>query len=128
MTKRNRSCPSVCGLVHDITGRGGITDIHTVISWSMHMRDILAPLHDHKGRRTPSEASRAYFLLVMVMSVTVGYNAAKGNLLLGAACSLGIATMLLNVGWLILNTIGETRTSVALTGAVTRMNDMDEEE
>tara|TARA_Y100001934_G_C12061849_1_gene635760 strand:- start:113 stop:307 length:195 start_codon:yes stop_codon:yes gene_type:complete len=64
----------------------------------------------------------------MVMSVTVGYNAAKGNLLLGAACSLGIATMLLNVGWLILNTIGETRTSVALTGAVTRMNDMDEEE
>ena len=92
------------------------------------MRDLLAPLHDHKGRKTPSEASRAWFVLVMILSITVGLSASGGNLVIGSACGLVVATALLNIGWLFLNTIGEGRESVALTEAVTRMSDMNESE
>ena len=92
------------------------------------MRDPLAPLHDHKGRKTPSEASRAWFILVMILSLIVGLSASGGNIVIGSACGLVMATALLNIGWLFLNTIGEGRETVALTKAVTRMSDMNESE
>jgi hypothetical protein len=92
------------------------------------MRDLLAPLHDHKGRKTPSEASRVWFILVMILSLIVGLSASGGNIVIGSACGLVMATALLNIGWLFLNTIGEGRQTVALTKAVTRMSDMNESE
>lgn len=92
------------------------------------MRDLLAPLHDHKGRKTPSEASRAWFILVMTFSLIAGLAASEGNIVVGSACGLVIATTLLNIGWFLLNTLGEGRKTVALTGAVTRMPDMSEAE
>ena len=92
------------------------------------MRDLLAPLHDHKGRKTPSEASRVWFILVMILSLIVGLSASGGNIVIGSACGLVLATALLNIGWLFLNTIGEGRETVALTKAVTRMSDMNESE
>ncbi|MAM82712.1 MAG: hypothetical protein CL989_02340 [Euryarchaeota archaeon] len=92
------------------------------------MPDLLAPLHDHKGRKTPSEASRAWFVLVMILSLVVGLSASDGNIVIGSACGLVMATALLNIGWFFLNTIGEGRETVALTKAVTRMSDMNESE
>ncbi|DAC24419.1 MAG TPA: hypothetical protein D7H76_04865 [Candidatus Poseidoniales archaeon] len=92
------------------------------------MRDLLAPLHDHKGRKTPSEASRVWFILVMILSLIVGLSASGGNIVIGSACGLVMATALLNIGWLFLNTIGEGRETVALTKAVIRMSDMNESE
>ena len=92
------------------------------------MRDLLAPLHDHKGRKTPSEASRVWFMLVMIFSLIVGFSVSGGNIVIGSACGLVMATALLNIGWLFLNTIGEGRETVALTKAVTRMSDMNESE
>jgi len=92
------------------------------------MRDLLAPLHDHKGRKTPSEASRVWFILVMILSLIVGLSASGGDIVIGSACGLVMATALLNIGWLFLNTIGEGRETVALTKAVTRMSDMNESE
>ena len=92
------------------------------------MRDLLAPLHDHKGRKTPSEASRVWFILVMILSLIVGLSASGGNIVIGSACGLVMATALLNIGWLFLNTIGEGRETVALTKAVSRMSDMNESE
>ncbi len=73
------------------------------------MRDLLAPLHDHKGRKTPSEASRVWFMLVMIFSLIIGLSASGGNIVIGSACGLVMATALLNIGWLFLNTIGEGR-------------------
>ena len=69
------------------------------------MRDLLAPLHDHKGRKTPSEASRAWFILVMIFSLIAGLAASEGNIVVGSACGLVIATALLNIGWFLLNTL-----------------------
>ena len=92
------------------------------------MRDLLAPLHDHKGRKTPSEASRVWFILVMILSLIIGFSASGGDIVIGSACGLVMATALLNIGWLFLNTIGEGRETVALTKAVTRMSDMNESE
>ena len=92
------------------------------------MRDLLAPLHDHKGRRTPSEASRAWFLLVIIASLAGGQAYAEGNIVIGVACGLTIATILLNIGWLILNTVGENRAPIALTSAIIRMSETDESE
>ena len=92
------------------------------------MRDLLAPLHDHKGRKTPSEASRVWFMLVMIFSLIVGFSVSGGNIVIGSACGLVMATALLNIGWLFLNTIGEGRETVALTKAVSRMSDMNESE
>lgn len=94
----------------------------------MYVRDLLAPLHDHKGRKTPSEASRVWFVLVMAVSLAAGLTAAGGNIVIGSACGLVMATALLNIGWLFLNTVGEGRETVALTKAVTRMSDMNESE
>ena len=92
------------------------------------MRDLLAPLHDHKGRKTPSEASRVWFVLVMILSLITGLSVSGGDIVIGSACGLVMATALLNIGWLFLNTIGEGRETVALTKAVTRMSDMNESE
>ena len=92
------------------------------------MRDLLAPLHDHNGRKTPSEASRVWFILVMILSLIVGLSASGGNIVIGSACGLVMATALLNIGWFFLNTIGEGRETVALTKAVTRISDMNESE
>ena len=92
------------------------------------MRDLLAPLHDHKGRKTPSEASRVWFILVMILSLIIGLSVSGGNIVIGSACGLVMATALLNIGWLFLNTIGEGRETVALTKAVIRMSDMNESE
>jgi len=92
------------------------------------MRDLLAPLHDHKGRKTPSEASRVWFIFVMTVSLAVGLTVSGGDIVIGSACGLVMATALLNVGWFLLNTIGEGRETVALTKAVTRMSDMNESE
>ena len=92
------------------------------------MRDLLAPLHDHKGRKTPSEASRVSFIFVMTVSLAVGLTVSGGDIVIGSACGLVMATALLNVGWFLLNTIGEGRETVALTKAVTRMSDMNESE
>lgn len=68
--------------------------------------------------------------------VLVGYNRqfsgwqayAAGNIVIGAACGLTIATILLNIGWLILNTVGENRAPIALTSAIIRMSETDESE
>ena len=92
------------------------------------MRDLLAPLHDHKGRKTPSEASRVWIIFVMTVSLAVGLTVSGGDIVIGSACGLVMATALLNVGWFLLNTIGEGRETVALTKAVTRMSDMNESE
>ena len=92
------------------------------------MPDLLAHLHDHKGRKTPSEASRAWFVLVMILSLVVGLRVSEGNMVIGFGCGLVMATALLNIGWFFLNTIGESRETVALTKAVTRMSDMNESE
>ena len=64
----------------------------------------------------------------MILSLIVGLSASGGNIVIGSACGLVLATALLNIGWLFLNTIGEGRETVALTKAVTRMSDMNESE
>ena len=87
------------------------------------MRDLLAPLHDHKGRKTPSEASRVWFVLVMAVSLAAGLTAAGGNIVIGSACGLVMATALLNIGWLFLNTVGEGRETVALTMVMSTFSD-----
>ena len=67
-------------------------------------------------------------MLVMIFSLIIGLSASGGNIVIGSACGLVMATALLNIGWLFLNTIGEGRETVALTKAVTRMSDMNESE
>ena len=64
----------------------------------------------------------------MAVSLATGLSVAGGNIVIGSACGLVMATALLNIGWLFLNTVGEGRETLALTKAVTRMSDMTESE
>lgn len=64
----------------------------------------------------------------MAVSLATGLSVAGGNIVIGSACGLVMATALLNIGWLFLNTVGEGRETLALTKAVTRMSDMNESE
>ena len=62
---------------------------------------LFKPLSDQNGTKTPSWASRVWFLIVMFGTGTYVWLQISQNLAIWSLCTLVISTVLLNVGWLI---------------------------
>ena len=62
---------------------------------------LFKPLSDQNGTKTPSWASRVWFLIVMFGTGAYVWLQITQNLAIWSLCTLVVATLLLNVGWII---------------------------
>ena len=72
---------------------------HSEIPFLRHM--LFNPLSDQNGIQTPSWASRLWFLFVMIGTGAYVWLQVSQNPVIWSLCTLIVATLLLNVGWVI---------------------------
>lgn len=73
-----------------------------------------SPRIDQTGNKTPSKASRIWFIFIISLSIYLGWHYSASNLGVWFLCSLTMATLLLNLGWLIFSKMSEKYDSVEL--------------
>ena len=73
-----------------------------------------SPRRDQTGNKTPSTASRIWFILIISFSIYLGWYYSPDNLGIWLLCSLTMATLLLNLGWIIFSRISEKYDPVEL--------------
>ena len=59
---------------------------------------LLAPRIDHRGMSTPSEASRLFLILTLVLTGWWAWGATEGNLVVWFSLTLLVATPILTLG------------------------------
>ena len=79
---------------------------------------LLAPRVDHRGWKTPSEASRILFLLVLVSTAVWSWPLSNGIIYMWATLVLLISTPILTLGWIVLSFASQNRESRKLTPSV----------
>ncbi|MBF26214.1 MAG: hypothetical protein CMA98_00180 [Euryarchaeota archaeon] len=79
---------------------------------------LLAPRIDHRGWKTPSEASRILFLLVLVSAAVWSWPLSNGIIYMWATLVLLISTPILTLGWIVLSFASQNRESRKLTPSV----------
>gem|GEM_PF-2131067 len=62
---------------------------------------LFKPLSDQNGTKTPSWASRVWFLIVMFGTGAYVWLQVSQNPVIWSLCTLVVATLLLNIGWII---------------------------
>ncbi|DAC48165.1 MAG: hypothetical protein CMA62_05295 [Euryarchaeota archaeon] len=79
---------------------------------------LLAPRRDHRGWKTPSEASRI-LLVVVVLGVSYwAWPVTEGNIVMWVGTVIMVSTALLTVGWWILSLAARGREPRILTTSV----------
>ncbi len=73
-----------------------------------------SPRRDQSGNKTPSSASRLWFILVISFSIYLGWYYSATNWGIWFLCSLTTATVLLNIGWIVFSRISEKYEPVEL--------------
>ncbi len=82
---------------------------------------MLAPREDHRGWKTPNEASRILFLLVLVAVSIWAWPLAEGMIYMWATLVLLVSTPILTLSWIILSYASQNRSSRKLTPAVGKL-------
>ena len=86
--------------------------------YNSHLIMSNSPLHsprrDQIGNKTPSAASRLWFIFIISFSIYLGWHYSANNMGIWFLCSLTMATLLLNIGWLIFSKISEQYDPVEL--------------
>lgn len=86
--------------------------------YNSHLIMSNSPLHsprrDQIGNKTPSTASRLWFIFIISFSIYLGWHYSANNIGIWFLCSLTMATLLLNIGWLIFSKISEQYDPVEL--------------
>ena len=62
--------------------------------------NLLSPIRNHDGIDTPNNASRIWFLLVLIISLILSWRISKGDIVMVSICTFIFSTVLLNLGWL----------------------------
>jgi hypothetical protein len=79
---------------------------------------LLAPRIDHRGMSTPSEASRLFLILTLVLTGWWAWGVTEGNLVVWFSLTLLIATPILTLGWYLLSLAARHRSGELLTPKV----------
>jgi len=83
---------------------------------------LFAPRLDHRGWSTPSEASRIYFIIVMVFTIIYSWNLANSNFIVFLCLTMLISTPILSLGWWIISIIGNGMKPKLLVESVSRVD------
>lgn len=79
---------------------------------------LFAPRVDHRGWKTPGEASRIFFLLVIASVSIWAWPVSNGIVYMWALLVILISTPILSLGWWLLSILGRRRQPRKLTSAV----------
>jgi len=82
------------------------------------LNKLFAPRIDHRGMSTPSEASRIFLILTLVLVGVWSWFETEGHLVVWFSLTLLIATPILSIGWYILSLIAKNRRGELLTPKV----------
>ncbi|DAC63751.1 MAG TPA: hypothetical protein D7I10_01420 [Candidatus Poseidoniales archaeon] len=79
---------------------------------------LFKPLSDQNGTKTPSWASRVWFLIVMFGTGAYVWLQVSQNPVIWSLCTLVVATLLLNLGWIISAKISHGKTPSVLFDSI----------
>lgn len=79
---------------------------------------LLAPREDHRGWKTPSEASRILFVMVVSSVSYWAWPVTEGNIVMWAGTVIMVSTALLSLGWWLLSLAARNRVPRKLTSSV----------
>ena len=85
------------------------------MSW---MDRLFAPRLDHRGWSTPSEASRIFLVLTLIVVGYWAWGFASDNLVMWLGLTILVSTPLLSVGWYLLSLMAKNRDLQLLTPKV----------
>ncbi len=86
------------------------------------MQYLFAPRLDHRGWSTPSEASRLYFVLIMIVTIFYSWQLSKSNIIVFLCLVMLISTPLLSLGWWLISIVGKEMTPRPLVDSVNRVD------
>ena len=79
---------------------------------------LLAPREDHRGWKTPSEASRILFVMVVGSGSYWAWPITEGNIVMWVGTVIMVSTALLSLGWWLLSLAARNRAPRKLTDSV----------
>ncbi|RJV01873.1 MAG: hypothetical protein DWC06_00565 [Candidatus Poseidoniales archaeon] len=79
---------------------------------------LFAPRIDHRGWSTPSEASRIFLVVTLVLVGWWSWQSSSENLVMWVAITLLISTPILSIGWYLLSLVAKNRDVQLLTPKV----------
>ena len=79
---------------------------------------MFAPRIDHRGWQTPSEASRFFLILTLLLVGWWYWESTSENLFIWFGMTLLVSTPILSIGWYILSLIAKNREVQLLTPKV----------
>lgn len=82
---------------------------------------LLAPREDHRGWKTPSEASRILFVMVVGSVSYWAWPITEGNIVMWAGTVMMVSTALLSLGWWLLSLAARNRAPRKLTASVEKV-------
>ncbi|MBT05100.1 MAG: hypothetical protein CMA92_04975 [Euryarchaeota archaeon] len=83
---------------------------------------LFAPRLDHRGWQTPSEASRIYFVVVMLATIIFCWNISKSNIIIFLCLTMLISTPILSIGWWLISLISNGIKPRLLVDSVSRVD------
>ena len=83
---------------------------------------LFAPRLDHRGWQTPSEASRIYFVIVMLFTIIYSWYLSKSNIIVFLCLTMLISTPLLSLGWWLISLISNGMKPRLLVDSVSRVD------
>ncbi len=83
---------------------------------------LFAPRLDHRGWSTPSEASRIYFVIIMLFSIFYSWQLSNENIIIFLSLTILISTMLLTIGWWLISLVGNGMKPALLVDSVSRVD------
>ena len=96
---------------HYIRRFGGVS-VMPLMDW------LFAPRIDHRGWSTPSEASRIFLIITLIIVGWWSWGYADGSIVMWVAITLLLSTPILALGWFLLSIIAKNRNSRLLTPKV----------
>ena len=79
---------------------------------------LFAPRIDHRGRPTPSEASRIFLIITLIVVGWWYWESTHENLAIWIGMTILVSTPILTVGWYLLSLVAKNRQVQLLTPKV----------
>ena len=83
---------------------------------------LFAPRLDHRGWQTPSEASRIYFVIVMLFTIIYSWNLSNSNIIIFLCLTMLISTPILSFGWWLISLVSNGMKPKLLVDSVSRVD------
>ncbi len=83
---------------------------------------LFAPRLDHRGWATPSEASRLFFLIAILVTSIISWNLAQSNIIVFLCLLMLILTPILSLGWWLISLVSNGIEPRILTQSVNNVD------